>query len=143
MTGRGGFLRVFWRSPSGRLGVETGACVRSLSRLYQDHPGASVGDAALTFPGQVPGAHGARSGSENWRQDTRSLLFLHRDPHRSDDLVFVGPGSVQELGEQPTLPGSDCSTVHDDVELAVPPFLEFDRCRKPVLDQSGETRRLC
>ena len=63
--------------------------------------------------------------------------------HGSDDIVTARPGSVQQLGEQPTLAGSNSSTIHDDIELALPTLLELDRLAESFLDHRSETRCLC
>ena len=54
----------------------------------------------------------------------------------------VGPGPIHELREQSALTGCDHSVIHDDLELAMPTLLEFDREPNGILDQRSETRCL-
>jgi hypothetical protein len=66
----------------------------------------------------------------------------HRILHCGNDVVALGPGSVQDLRQQSTLSGSDGTTVHEDIELALPPLLELDGQSQAIVNQRSETRCL-
>lgn len=62
--------------------------------------------------------------------------------HGRYDLFGGRPGSAQDLCEQSTLPGYNCSAVDDDLELPLPTLLELDGGLQSIVDEGSETRCL-